>query len=383
MRVLLVAVVLVHGLIHFLGVAKAFGWAELAELSEPIPPAAGVMWLVAGLGMWITAWLLLRGHGAWWVAGLASAVVSQAVVVGSWSDAWAGTIPNVALAAGALYGLAAGGPWSFTAQYRRQVAARVSDAGRSAVVTEADLAHLPDPLARYVRASGAVGQPRVRHFRAVWKGRIRAAPDDAWMPFTAEQHNFLDGPARFFLMKAVKGGLPVDVFHAFVAGRATMKVRLLSLVPVVDASGPELDRAETVTVFNDLCLLAPWALVDPGIGWEERDDRTVQGVFTVGEHTVRAVLRFNERDELVDFVSDDRRAASPDGTSFEPLRWSTPVSDYRRFGPLRVMTRGQGLWHPDEGAFVYFEAELVDVVINPEGGGSGLTSATQAPAPSA
>ena len=38
-----------------------------------------------------------------------------------------------------------------------------------------------------------------------------------------------------------------------------MRVRLLSLIPMVDASGPDLRRKETVTVFNDLCLLAPGA----------------------------------------------------------------------------------------------------------------------------
>jgi hypothetical protein len=42
----------------------------------------------------------------------------------------------------------------------------------------------------------------------------------------------------------------------------------------------------------------------------------------VGEITISAVLHFDESGELVDFVSDDRLAASPDGKTFLPLRWS-------------------------------------------------------------
>ena len=61
------------------------------------------------------------------------------------------------------------------------------------------------------------------------------------MEFTAEQHNFLGEPARFFLMDARRGRLPVDVFHAFHDQSASMRVRLLSLIPLVDASGDSLE----------------------------------------------------------------------------------------------------------------------------------------------
>jgi hypothetical protein len=67
------------------------------------------------------------------------------------------------------------------------------------------------------------------------------------MSFRAHQDNFVDEPARFFFMDARRGGLPVDVYHAFAGGAATMRVRILSLAQVVRAEGPDLTRAETVT----------------------------------------------------------------------------------------------------------------------------------------
>lgn len=364
MRWVFLALVLMHGLIHFVGFAKAFGLAEVPQLTEPISRGMGVAWLVAGLALLATAGLLVVAPRVWWAVGLGSVLVSQVVIMSSWGDAKFGTIANVILLIGVVYGFASQGPLSFRAEYRREVRERLRQPVSAPLVTEADLKPLPEAVQRYLRVTGTVGQPRVHHFTAAWRGRIRATPDDPWMEFTAEQHNFIAEPARFFVMDARKSVLPVDVFHAFSGGTASMRVRLLSLVPLVDASGPELDRAETVTIFNDLCLLAPAALIDPAIRWQAIDARSARAEYTVGSNTISAVLVFSDAGELVDFVSDDRLAASPDGTRFTRQRWSTPVRDYRRFGPRRVSTRGEGRWHPPAGEFVYLEIELLDLQTN-------------------
>ena len=363
MKALLVTLLLAHGLIHFLGAAKAFGVASLPQLTLPVSRGAGIAWLAAGLTMVAAAVLLVTAPRVWWIIGLAAVVLSQAMIISAWSDARVGTVANVIVLAAVVYGFASGGPLGFRAQYDREVRARLADSVAPEPVTEADLEHLPPPVQRYLRVTGAVGQPRVHHVRARWSGRIRERPEDPWMEFTADQHNFVDEPARFFHLTARRSGLPVDVLHAYHEGVATMRVRLLSLFPVVDARGPEMGQAETVTVFNDLCLLAPGALIDPAIQWEEVDAHTVRARFAVAPHTITATLTFNDAGELVNFVSDDRMA-SADGGSFERWRWSTPVLAYRTFGPHRLMSRGEGRWHPPEGDFAYIELELLDLEIN-------------------
>ncbi len=364
MRWTYIGLLVLHGLIHFLGFAKAFGLADLSQLTQPISRTLGVLWLAAGAGLLATALLLLRGSSYWWAVGFAGVVLSQAVILSSWSDAKFGTVANVIVLVGVVYGFASDGPLGFRSAYLREVRERLEQPVSPQPVTEADLAALPEAVRRYLRLTGAVGQPRVDHFRATWKGRIRASANDPWMAFTAQQHNFPGEAARFFFMDATRAGLPVDVFHAFQGHSASMRVRLLSLVPLVNASGPEMDQTETVTLFNDLCLLAPGALIDPAIRWEELDARSVHAHYTVGSNTISAVLTFNGAGELVDFVSDDRFRASSDGRHFARQRWSTPVGDYRSFGPRRASTRGEGRWHSPEGEFVYIDLELLDLEIN-------------------
>lgn len=377
MRALVTGLAMVHGLIHVAGFVKAFGLAELAALSGPVSPAAGVGWLVAAGALGVAAWARWVERDAFWVFGLVAVALSQTMIVSAWGDAWAGTLPNVVILAAAVHGFAARGPWSFWARYRAALAARPAPAATPPPLTEADLAGLPEPVAAYVRRSGAVGRPRVWGFAARLRGRIRRVPTDPWMPFEAEQRNDLRDSSRFFLLAARRAGVPVDVYHAFADGAATMRVRLLSLLPLADARGPEMDRAETVTLFNDLCLFAPAGLVDADVRWPAEADgetsagegpgtRRVAAEFTAGGHTVRATLVFDAAGDLVDFVSDDRLAASEDGRSFTPMRWSTPVRGRRDHGGVRAFARGEGRWHAPEGAYAYLELELLELRINPD-----------------
>jgi uncharacterized membrane protein YphA (DoxX/SURF4 family) len=380
-------IAVVHGLIHLMGVVKGFGWADVSELTEPIGTAMAVAWLCAAVVTVAAGAMLLAGVRGWWAVAAAAAVVSQAVIVTSWTDAKAGTAANVLLAIAALYGLRAYGPTSFRARFRRladeSVGAALSAAGPAGrLVTDDDLEHLPAPVAGYVRATGAVGRPHVVGFRADISGRIRSGPDQPWMRWTGAQVNtFGPEPSRVFFMDATMKGIPADVLHVYVGPTATMRVSVASLVRIVDAHGPEMDQAETVTLLNDMCVLAPAALVDAPIDWTPIDDHHARATFTNAGHTISAVLTFDDDDELVDFVSDDRYASSPDGRTFSLRRWSTPIGDYRAFDGRRAGAFGRGCWHPDgEPSFDYLEFHL-DRIDYLEADGAGRVGPTPDAAP--
>ena len=356
--------VAVHGLIHLLGAAEGLRWAEVDELEGPTSAGAGMVWLAAA-GLVLTASVMtarrLRG---WWLALAAAALLSQAVVVTSWADAKVGTVVNAVMLLAAVYGYRADGPASLRAEYGRQTREALTGLQSSGVVTEREVARLPEPLATYVRRAGAVGRPKVTSFRATVHGRIRGGPDKAWMSFTGQQVNTLGpDPSRLFFMDATMLGLPVDILHTFSGGAATMRGRLCSLVPLLEASGADMTRAETVTVFNDLCIMAPAALPDASVTWNAVDSHAVRGTFGLGHQEVSAVLLFNEDGDLVDFVSEDRLRASADGESFTRLGWSTPVGHYAAFEGRLVATTGQAIWDaPDpEGRFAYLEFHIDDI----------------------
>lgn len=350
----------VHGLIHGMGLFKAFGWAELAALTQPISRPMGVLWLLAALLLAATAIALFALPRWWWAIGAVAIVVSQVVIVSSWADAKAGTIANVIVLLAVLVGFFAEGPTSLPARFDAEVARGRARSAPARAIRDEDLAPLPAPVQRYLRAVGVVGQPAPRGFRAYFRGRIRSSASATWMGFEASQVSFLDEPTRLFFMHASMSGVPVQVFHAFVGPRATMDVRVLGAVPMVHAEGAEMNRSETVTLLNDMAVLAPASLLAPSITWTPIDARRARASLTNADVTVGAELVFGDDGMLTDFVSDDRLQSQDDG-SFRLLRWSTPLRAPRAFGPLRLASRAETRWHPPEGEWVYGEFELTQL----------------------
>ncbi|WP_307724464.1 DUF6544 family protein [Aeromicrobium flavum] len=366
LRWAVVAIATLHGLIHLLGAAERFGWTDDPTLERS--DALGVLWLAAAIALFAAALLAALGAPTWWwILAVAAAVTSQVAILTSWDISGSGTLVNLLILYVALYSFMLRGPPSFRAQWKRRASEALATVDPDpGPVTEADLAALPGPLAAYVRRSGAVGRPRPTSLQVRFSGRIRSAPHAAWMPFRARQVSTLGpNPQRLFLMDATRSGLPVTVLHVYCDVRATMRAKVMSMITVVDASGPEMDLGETVTVFNDLVVLAPGAIPDAPVTWTDLGERRVRGVFTNGDQTVSAVLTFDETDDLVDFVSEDRSRVSPDGKSFVRQPWSTPLRAYRQADGRRVLSSGAARWRTPDGWFTYIELEVEEVLGSP------------------
>ncbi len=230
------------------------------------------------------------------------------------------------------------------------------DTRPAAPIAPADLAGMPAPVRRYVERSRAVGRPRPQNMRVVLDANMYRQPGQKPMRARSVQYSFFGRPARLFLMEARMFGLPVRALHVYRQERATFTVRIASTVSMVDLQGGEISAAETVTVLNDMCLMAPGALLDPRLAWGAVDDRSATVTFTNGPHSVRATLVFNMRDELVDFWSDDR----PEGGAgrFVPARWSTPIAGYRDIDGRHLMHRGSAVYLRPDGPFTYGEFTL-------------------------
>ena len=115
----------VHGLIHLLGTAKAFGWADLPQLTQPISVTFGALWLLAALLFLTTAVSLFVWPRVWWAVGVCAVVVSMLVIVPSWTDAKFGALANAVVLVGVAFGFLSQGPYSLRAEYERDVEGHV------------------------------------------------------------------------------------------------------------------------------------------------------------------------------------------------------------------------------------------------------------------
>lgn len=231
------------------------------------------------------------------------------------------------------------------------------------IISEKEIAHLPDCVKKYLAYTRAIGKSKPQNVYIEFEADMYRKPGDKPMKASSVQYNFYGNYSRLFLMKASKMLIPFRALHIYRNQQATFRVRVANLFNVVDLKGEELTIAETVTLLNDMCIFVPGSLIDNRLSWKEIDLLSTEVFFVNGKYKVSAKLYFNEKGELINFVSDDRYALQDNGT-MKQARWSTPVKDYKEIEGRRIPTYGETIWHYTEGDFRYGAFRLKEIIYN-------------------
>lgn len=348
--------IVLHSFIHLLGFVKAFQLAQVPQLSKEISKTMGILWLLAFVLFVMAAYLILMQYSLSWVITAAAILVSQILIFSFWSDARFGTIANVIVL---LLAIQRYGSWNFNQLYQNDLSNQLIQqrAIDSSIIEENDLSQLPIPVKNYLIKSGVIGKPKVNYFKVKFKGQIRKNDQSEWMPFTSEQYNFMRHPTRLFYMKAEMKNMPVNGYHCYKNGLASMDIRLLSLIRVQYMEGNEMNEAETVTFFNDMCIMAPATLIDSRIKWLEIEPLKVKASFTVHKISIEAWLYFNEMGELINFSSNNRYNAD----AGRKLEWWTPIKNYKSFNGFRLAENAETIYSYPEGDQCYGQFTLTHI----------------------
>ena len=114
MKIALVALLAVHGLIHAMGLAGTWGWAEFegasqtptnfitARPEDPVVRVLGTVWLLALMAFLVAAVLLMGDSAVWRPAALVAVAISMVPVVLWWEDAPMGAVANALVLAAVI-----------------------------------------------------------------------------------------------------------------------------------------------------------------------------------------------------------------------------------------------------------------------------------------
>lgn len=231
------------------------------------------------------------------------------------------------------------------------------------ILCESDITHLPTPVKKYIRYTGAIGKAKPQNMYIAFNAKMIKKTGADPMESSSEQYNFFSNPSRLFFMKSSMMMMPIQVLHIYTNQCATFRVRIASIFNAVDLSGENLSSTETVTVLNDMCVFAPGCLIDTRLSWKSIDSLSSKVTFINGPYTVSALLIFSDNGELVNFISEDRSALQDDGT-LRRAEWSTPIRDYKEFNGRKIPTYGETIWHYPEGDFIYGKFTLKEITYN-------------------
>lgn len=359
MKAILFILVAMHGLAHLAGVANVF---NVWPVSQSIAGTNAMLWLVTAVLFMVTASLLFFKKHAWLFFCVLAILLSQYLIFANWHTAKFGTIVNVIILFAVILGY---NTMHFSNKYKSEVKDYLLQTMfvPDTLLTEADIQALPLPVKKYLHYAGVLNKPKIRNFEVEFKGQIRKDSKSAWMPFTSQQYNFVDASTRLFFMNATMKHLPVKGFHCFKNGAAFMDIRLLSMFRVQYQAGKEMGIAETVTFFNDMCLMAPATLVDKRIHWFEVDNNKVRASFTHNNITIFATLYFNHKGQLINFISDDRYTFGDDNTMHK-IPWSTPVKYYRKINGYTLPGYADTIYSYPAGDLCYGNFKVTNIEYN-------------------
>ena len=360
MKYILSILIILHGLIHLMGFVKAFQLAELNQLQSPISKPIGVLWLIVAI-LFVVATVLLFFSDYWFIPVVAGVFISSGLIISTWSDARFGMIPNIIILVVCFFTIMS---CNFKAIYLKDIKSAAANSQiNNGILIEEDLKPLPTPVQNFIRLSGSIGKTKIKNFKAEFEGKIRKNEQLEWMTFNCEQHNFMAMSTRLFFMDACMKGLPVAGYHHFKNGKAVMDIRLFSFIKVQYAEGNEMDIAETVTFFNDMCCMAPATLIDKRIQWLETKGDTVKCSFTNNNITIHVTLFFNKKGALINFISNDRYAYGEKGTMTR-IPWQTPIKAYKSVNGYYLPSQAEMVYNYPKGDLCYGLFNLKNIEYN-------------------
>jgi hypothetical protein len=213
---------------------------------------------------------------------------------------------------------------------------------------------LPEPARRWLAHAVPPGTPLWSSVELRMRGRIKLG---AWRPFSARE---VLAPPRGFVWAATTrlAGLPITGFDRYSSGTGEMRWRLLGLVPVMTAAGPDVTRSAAGRLAGEGTVWLPTAFA--GARWTSGPDPdSAVATWHIGDQDESVQLRVGPDGALVEGLL--HRWGNPDGRPFARYPFRVTVEAEHTFGGLTVPSVVRASWSPGDqppSAGEFFRAEI-------------------------
>lgn len=358
LRFAFAALLIIHGLIHLMGFARAFGLAEFSQLSQSISKTRGLLWLLAGLLYAVAMVFFLIRKEVWWMLAIPALIVSQVLIFLYWQDAKFGTIPNLlALIACVM----AYGQWHFLHTSAAETSVLLPESLKDQqLVKEEMFADLPEPVSTWLSASGIVGKPMISTAHLYQAGSMRTSPDGPWMPVQAEQWFRVPEPGFIWTAEVGKGSLmQFSGRDMYLEGKGHMLIKVHGLITAVNAQGEEINQGTLVRYLSEI-IWFPSAALAPYLRWEAAGPGKARASMSYQGASASGTFSFNEYGKMVSFEAARFYQRDKEAT-LENWYVEVDPESYRSFEGITVPTRASVTWKLAEGDYTWYHLEIKEV----------------------
>lgn len=362
MRLFIFIVMLLHGLIHFLGFAKAFNLFEISDLTLSISKSVGGIWLLAALLFLFTGIIVLFRKAWVWIPASIVLIISQVLIVMAWSDAKFGTIPNMIILIFTLFKFAS---WKFNTQINEEIDNLLAQQKslQTQIINEKMLENLPSSVKQWLMTIGVVGKEPIRSAYFSQKGQMKLKQNQKdWSPANVEQYVTTVHPG--FLWKVnMKMNPLIEVAgrDKFQNGNAAMAIKVSSLIPVVNIVNDSKTNQSTLQRYLMELPWYPSAALNSYIKWEEIDQHTAKATMTYKGVEGSAIFYF---DDVGRFIKVSAMRYKDNTEKAKLVECIGEVKESRMIEGIEIPTKMDITWVLEDGLFNWYKLEVLEAKYN-------------------
>ena len=216
---------------------------------------------------------------------------------------------------------------------------------------------LPEAARRYLEHVIAPGTKLASAVRLRMHGEIKLR---GWLPFTAEEVIHWD---RGFIWAASVSvhGLPIRGSDRIVDGQGAMRWKLLGIIPVLTAAGPQITRSAVGRLQGESVWL-PSVLCGTDVVWTAQDSLHPHSRFTVRGEPAALDLSLDDQGRVKTVKLP--RWGNPEGGNYHYVDFGILAEEENTFAGYTIPTRLRAGWYFGTGRFEsegeFFRATIDD-----------------------
>ncbi len=226
-----------------------------------------------------------------------------------------------------------------------------------------DLKGLPEPVQRYFKYALRDGQEHIKFVRLKQVGEFRMKENQPWMPIKAEQYFTTEDPAFIWQVKLTMAPfIWIEGRDMYYQGKGNMFIKLLSTITVADATGSEMDISSLIRFLSETPWFPTALLPSDYIEWKEVDSNSAQAVIKDNGYTASGIFTFNEKGEIIKFVTNDRYM-EVDGKYFKE-QWGGYYRNYQEINGMKIPIEAEVEWNLSDRDLQYVKLKITDIQYN-------------------
>ena len=219
------------------------------------------------------------------------------------------------------------------------------------VYTSKQIKDLPVPVQRYFKYSLKENQPYVSYVRLQHGGEFRVSKN--WVSIKGEEYFTVQKPGFVW-----SGKVPLlSAKDIYFDGKGNLKVKLLSLIKIIDVKGKETDQGELLRWLGEAPLFPTALLPAENLRWEPIDNNSAKVIFTDKNLTVDGIFYFNEEGQITQFKTKRYKDKTLEN-------FTGHCGDYRSVDGMKVPFYLEATWNLESGDFSYAKFRVKKIEYN-------------------